>query len=276
MTRWLCLIWLVACSSAPKAPGARPEDVARFEELVRAVTGHLFTLDPARAVGLGHHEHDGVLPDRSPEALTGLIAQLERDRAALEAQTALSPQQALDHEHVRAMRLLVPVDYPGLPRPAPLADTPVRLSEMPGGIRRRAPVLGEHTAEVLGAWGLTEAGAGSDAAGMRTTAVRQGACWAINGAKTFISNGILCDLCIVVAKTEPDATPPHSGISLLLVGMMFQAGLTLVTVKLVLIAVFVLYTSPMTTHALARACLTADVQPAAQDRTRGGDDPSKA
>src|SRR5687768_897791 len=38
--------------------------------------------------------------------------------------------------------------------------------------------------EVLGAWGLTEAGAGSDAAGMRTTAVKQGNCWALNGAKT--------------------------------------------------------------------------------------------
>src|SRR5512147_3227883 len=43
--------------------------------------------------------------------------------------------------------------------------------------------------EVLGAWGLTEAGAGSDAAGMRTSAVRQGDCWAINGSKNFITHG---------------------------------------------------------------------------------------
>src|SRR4026208_1940910 len=41
--------------------------------------------------------------------------------------------------------------------------------------------------EVLGAWGLTEAGAGSDAAGMRTTAVRQGQCWVINGSEKFNS-----------------------------------------------------------------------------------------
>jgi crotonobetainyl-CoA:carnitine CoA-transferase CaiB-like acyl-CoA transferase len=61
-----------------------------------------------------------------------------------------SPQQALDHEHVRAMNFMLPVDYPGLPRPAPVADTPVRLSATPGGIRHRAPVLGEHTDEVLG------------------------------------------------------------------------------------------------------------------------------
>jgi crotonobetainyl-CoA:carnitine CoA-transferase CaiB-like acyl-CoA transferase len=47
------------------------------------------------------------------------------------------------------MRFMLPVDYPGLPRPAPVADTPVRLSQTPGGVRSRAPVLGEHTAEVL-------------------------------------------------------------------------------------------------------------------------------
>jgi crotonobetainyl-CoA:carnitine CoA-transferase CaiB-like acyl-CoA transferase len=47
------------------------------------------------------------------------------------------------------MRFMLPVDYPGLPRPAPVADMPVRLSETPGGIRHRAPVLGEHTEEVL-------------------------------------------------------------------------------------------------------------------------------
>src|SRR3954470_9467810 len=41
--------------------------------------------------------------------------------------------------------------------------------------------------DVLGAWGLTEAAAGSDAAGMRTTAARQGDGWAINGAKNFIT-----------------------------------------------------------------------------------------
>jgi crotonobetainyl-CoA:carnitine CoA-transferase CaiB-like acyl-CoA transferase len=48
---------------------------------------------------------------------------------------------------------MLPVDYPGLPRPAPVADTPVRLSATPGGIRHRAPVLGEHTDDVLGELG---------------------------------------------------------------------------------------------------------------------------
>src|SRR3954468_20159663 len=43
--------------------------------------------------------------------------------------------------------------------------------------------------EVLGAWGLTEAGAGSDAAGMQTKAERRGDGWVINGAKNFITHG---------------------------------------------------------------------------------------
>jgi crotonobetainyl-CoA:carnitine CoA-transferase CaiB-like acyl-CoA transferase len=73
----------------------------------------------------------------------------ELDTARLPAGPVLSPQQVLEHEHVGAMRLLVPVDYPGLPRPAPVTDTPVRLSATPGGIRHRAPLLGEHTDEVL-------------------------------------------------------------------------------------------------------------------------------
>ncbi|HET7220471.1 MAG TPA: acyl-CoA dehydrogenase [Vicinamibacterales bacterium] len=65
--------------------------------------------------------------------------------------------------------------------------------------------------EVLGAWGLTEAGAGSDAAGMRTTAVRQGQCWVINGAKSFITHGRIGGIMVVIAVT--DRTKGHRGIS---------------------------------------------------------------
>ena len=65
--------------------------------------------------------------------------------------------------------------------------------------------------EVLGAWGLTEAGAGSDAAGMRTTAVRQGQCWVLNGAKSFITHGRIGGVMVVIAVT--DRTKGHRGIS---------------------------------------------------------------
>jgi alkylation response protein AidB-like acyl-CoA dehydrogenase len=69
--------------------------------------------------------------------------------------------------------------------------------------------------EVLGAWGLTEAGAGSDAAGMRTTAVRQGNCWVLNGAKTFITHGRVGGLMVVMAVT--DRSKGHRGISAFIV-----------------------------------------------------------
>jgi alkylation response protein AidB-like acyl-CoA dehydrogenase len=65
--------------------------------------------------------------------------------------------------------------------------------------------------EVLGAWGLTEAGAGSDAAGMRTTAVRQGGCWTLNGSKNFITHGRIGGVMVVIAVT--DRTKGHRGIS---------------------------------------------------------------
>ena len=54
------------------------------------------------------------------------------------------------------MRFLVPTDYPGLPKPAPVADTPVRLSGTPGGVRHRAPRLGEHTDAILDELGYAE------------------------------------------------------------------------------------------------------------------------
>jgi alkylation response protein AidB-like acyl-CoA dehydrogenase len=56
--------------------------------------------------------------------------------------------------------------------------------------------------EMLGAWGLTEPTAGSDAAGTRTTAVRDGDAWVINGAKTFITHGSIGGVMVVMAVTD--------------------------------------------------------------------------
>jgi len=54
----------------------------------------------------------------------------------------------------------------------------------------------------LGAWSLTEPEAGSDAGGTRTTAVRQGNGWLLNGAKTFTTNGHYADVCVAMAATD--------------------------------------------------------------------------
>jgi long-chain-acyl-CoA dehydrogenase len=69
--------------------------------------------------------------------------------------------------------------------------------------------------EIITAIAMTEPDAGSDLQGIRTTAVRDGDHYVLNGTKTFISNGQLCDLVIVVARTDPDAG--YRGISLLVV-----------------------------------------------------------
>ncbi len=76
---------------------------------------------------------------------------------------------------------------------------------------------GTISGEILLGIAMTEPGTGSDLANVQTRAVRDGDRWVINGSKTFISNGQVGDLFIVVAKTDPTANPPHKGISLILV-----------------------------------------------------------
>ncbi|MBA3500399.1 MAG: acyl-CoA dehydrogenase family protein [Myxococcota bacterium] len=71
--------------------------------------------------------------------------------------------------------------------------------------------------EIVTALGMTEPGTGSDVAGISTTAVKDGDDYVINGAKTFISNGQLCDLCVVAAKTDADPKNAHRGISMFVV-----------------------------------------------------------
>jgi len=67
------------------------------------------------------------------------------------------------------------------------------------------------TGQTMGAWGLTEPNAGSDAGGTQTTAVRDGDDWILNGSKNFITHGNVGDICVVMAVT--DATKGKHGIS---------------------------------------------------------------
>jgi alkylation response protein AidB-like acyl-CoA dehydrogenase len=56
--------------------------------------------------------------------------------------------------------------------------------------------------EALAAWGLTEPGSGSDASAMRTTAVKDGECWVLNGSKMFITHGTSADTLVIMAVTD--------------------------------------------------------------------------
>lgn len=71
------------------------------------------------------------------------------------------------------------------------------------------------TGEIITAIAMTEPGAGSDLASISTTAKLEGDTYIVNGAKTFITNGIHSDLVIVACKTDPNAQPKHKGISLI-------------------------------------------------------------
>lgn len=73
----------------------------------------------------------------------------ELEEARIPAYPVHTLQDALDDPHVAAMGYLQRVDFPGLPHPAPVVETPFRLSATPCAISRRPPLLGEHTGEIL-------------------------------------------------------------------------------------------------------------------------------
>jgi len=76
---------------------------------------------------------------------------------------------------------------------------------------------GAVTGDIISAIAMTEPNTGSDLANIKTTAIPDGDHYILNGEKTFITNGHIADIVIVVAKTDPKANPPHRGISLLVV-----------------------------------------------------------
>lgn len=75
--------------------------------------------------------------------------------AMIPSAPAYSMQQTLDDPHIAEVESFVDLEYPGMARPAPVARPSVRLTETPATIRHRAPTLGEHTDEILGALGYT-------------------------------------------------------------------------------------------------------------------------
>ena len=79
--------------------------------------------------------------------------------------------------------------------------------------RKYVPKLA--TGEWVGCMGLTEPGAGSDSASLRTRAEKKGGNWVLNGSKMFITNGSIADVAVIYAKTDPEAG--HQGISAFIV-----------------------------------------------------------
>ncbi|WP_078428303.1 acyl-CoA dehydrogenase family protein [Alkalihalobacterium alkalinitrilicum] len=76
--------------------------------------------------------------------------------------------------------------------------------------------------EIISSIAMTEPGTGSDLAAIKTTAVRDGDHYIINGEKTFISNGYTTNFVVVVCKTDTKANPAHKGISLIVIDAVDQ------------------------------------------------------
>lgn len=78
-------------------------------------------------------------------------------------------------------------------------------------------IPGSTDGSLISAIAMTEPNTGSDLQAIRTTALKDGDNYVVNGQKTFISNGILCNYVIVAAKTDPQAVPGYAGVSLIVV-----------------------------------------------------------
>ena len=141
-----------------------------FERWARLVGVAEWIADARFATDLSRGEHGVLISQRMQAWCDGrrLADALQAlGEARIPCGPVLSPQQALEHPQVQSLGLLRPLDYPGLPRPAPVAGVPLSMSAAPAQSPRRAPLLGEHTDALLAELGYSA----DDIAGLRARGV---------------------------------------------------------------------------------------------------------
>lgn len=133
---------------------------AMFARCARLIGAEEWTTDPRLQSDQSRGDHRDELCERMAAWCTKRTTEqalAELEDAGVPAGPVLDLQQALDHPQVRAMQFLKQVTFPGLARPAPVADVPLHFSGMNAGITERPPLLGEHTRVVLEEIGFSAA-----------------------------------------------------------------------------------------------------------------------
>jgi len=154
-------------ASGNRGQTAAPSDIyqARDGWVLVAVTGQPLYVRWAKLMGEPHWLTDPRFADddargRHAEIVSERMGRWCAERscdevveilgkAKIPSAQVLSPQQALDHPQIQALGVLQDTDYPGLPRPAPIAALPIWMTETQPVPRRRPPMLGEHTDQIL-------------------------------------------------------------------------------------------------------------------------------
>jgi crotonobetainyl-CoA:carnitine CoA-transferase CaiB-like acyl-CoA transferase len=135
-----------------------PADVFRTKDgwIIATVIGQPMFRRWCRMVGEEHWLADPRFADDQARGDHGEIISARMSEWC-GTKSCAEAQQALDDSHIRAAHLLEERAFPGLDRTVPLAPTPIELSETPGTYRRPAPLLGEHTDEILVSLGYDKA-----------------------------------------------------------------------------------------------------------------------
>ncbi len=129
-----------------------------FDRVAKLLNQPAWLTDPRFADDLARGENCEAIDEgmrawcsaRSTQEAVALLGE-----AKIPSGPVLNAQAALDHPQVRALGLLQPLDYPGLPVAAPVGSVPLSMSLTKGGIRHRAPLLGEHNDPLLASLGYT-------------------------------------------------------------------------------------------------------------------------
>lgn len=129
---------------------------ALFKRWARMIGDESLIGDPRFADDAARVEHGEILSGMMAAwcaARTTEEALADLDKASLPAGPVLTPQQVLDHEHVRAIGAFREMTYPGVRAPAPLLETPAKLSATPPVVRASAPVAGADNDALLAGLG---------------------------------------------------------------------------------------------------------------------------